>query len=69
MYKYLAEIKEIKDAEPYSKQYQVFHATCPFCGYKCEVHAVDTLGVEGIYQKCHVCKKSLVKRDKKFVLR
>ena len=62
---YLAQTRESKDAEPHAKQYKVFHVTCPFCGYICEVHAVDEFFVQDIYAKCHICKKSLVKREKK----
>ena len=62
---YLAKFKEIKDAEPHAKNYKVFHAECPFCQYVCEVHATNQWDAQNIYTKCHICKKSFVKRDKK----
>jgi hypothetical protein len=59
MYQYLAQIKEIKDIEPHAGQYKVYYATCPFCGYECEVHAVSELSIHDLYPKCHVCKRKL----------
>jgi hypothetical protein len=62
---YLAKVKETKDIKPHAKQYKVYHVECPFCHYTCEVHAVDQWGAQNIYTKCNICKKSLVKREKK----
>jgi len=55
MYKYTGKIEEMKDVEPHAGQYSVYHVTCPFCGYECEVHAVGEIGVCGLYPKCRVC--------------
>jgi len=60
-FEYLAKIKEVKDAEPHAGQYKVFHVTCPFCEYECEVHAVHEFSVWSVYPKCHICRKKFMK--------
>ena len=69
MVEYFLKVKENKKAEPHAGMYKVYHATCPFCNYTCEIHAVDEMSVKEIYPRCHVCNKNLIKRDKKFKLK
>ncbi len=59
MIEYLANIKEAKDIEPYAGQYKVYYVKCPFCGYECEIHAIDEISIRDLYPKCHVCKKKM----------